>query len=336
MSEKRSFENPFKDFMTNNSVIDSESDRLKEEIRNRLLENINNLLNYFEKNVSKSLDISDYSVYTGITGIALLYLHLSRVLTEDSIIKNQLLDKCLSFVEPIIKILKGRKHSFICGDCGPLTVACFAQHLKSNQNQCNRLLNSLKSMISYAIDINTELADEVLYGRSGFLYSLLFVRKYIPNSDQIIDNNDIRSVVDAILRSGKRTADRERNGSPLMYYWHEKAYIGCAHGLSGIMFMLLEAKDYLKNEEMLELVKPTIDFILSLRLPSGNYPSSLGNPSDRLIHWCHGCPGVVHLFALAFVTFGDERYLKAAKECCDLIWNRGLLTKGMLYYLIDF
>jgi hypothetical protein len=26
--------------------------------------------------------------------------------------------------------------------------------------------------------------------------------------------------------------------------------------------------------------------------PSGNYPSSEGNKSDRLVHWCHGDPGV--------------------------------------------
>jgi len=50
--------------------------------------------------------------------------------------------------------------------------------------------------------------------------------------------------------------------------------------------------------------------------------------SDVLVHWCHGSPGAVHLFALAYQVFKEERYLMAAKDYGECIWTRGLLRKG--------
>lgn len=51
---------------------------------------------------------------------------------------------------------------------------------------------------------------------------------------------------------------------------------------------------------MVKLVKPCVDFIDSLQFPSGNYPSSLGREVDRLIHWCHGAPGVIYMLTTAY------------------------------------
>jgi len=40
---------------------------------------------------------------------------------------------------------------------------------------------------------------------------------------------------------------------------------------------------------------------MTMKFPSGNYPSSVGSGSgDLLVHWCHGAPGWIHLFALAY------------------------------------
>ena len=48
-----------------------------------------------------------------------------------------------------------------------------------------------------------------------------------------------------------------------------------------------------------ELVRPSIDYVRHKRFRSGNYPSSLSNETDRLVHWCHGAPGVVHMLIMA-------------------------------------
>lgn len=112
-----------------------------------------------------------------------------------------------------------------------------------------------------------------------------------------------------------------------MYEWHDSFYMGAAHGLAGILSMLLEAREYL-DESNIAKVKGAIDFCVSQKYPSGNYPSSLESTSDRLVHWCHGAPGFLFLFAKAYEIFGDDLYLREARQCADVIWERGLLKKG--------
>ena len=46
-------------------------------------------------------------------------------------------------------------------------------------------------------------------------------------------------VCDAILVSGRRLAREEQAPCPLMFEWHDKKYLGAAHGLAGILHTLL-------------------------------------------------------------------------------------------------
>ncbi|KAK0142304.1 LanC-like protein 2 [Merluccius polli] len=77
-----------------------------------------------------------------------------------------------------------------------------------------------------------------------------------------------------------------------------------------------------------DVVRPSVDYVRHKRFRSGNYPSSLSNESDRLIHWCHGAPGVVPMLLMAYKVFKEDKYLKDAVDCGEVIWQRGLLRKG--------
>ena len=71
--------------------------------------------------------------------------------------------------------------------------------------------------------------------------------------------------------------------------------------------------------------------MLNSEEPNGNYPPAPGEYRDdwnELIHWCHGAPGVVYLFAKAYLVWKDEKYLAAAMRCGDIVWKKGLLKKG--------
>lgn len=85
-----------------------------------------------------------------------------------------------------------------------------------------------------------------------------------------------------------------------MYQWHDSYYLGAAHGLSGILYLLLQIKEYLTETELNTLIKPTVDYLDSLRFPSGNFPSSLGREHDKYVQWCHGAPGFLYLFSQAY------------------------------------
>lgn len=165
--------------------------------------------------------------------------------------------------------------------------------------------------------------DELLYGRTGGLYAMLLIKQQLPKQN-IIKDEHITNHINIMLKSGKTM---ESFGRPLFYSWHGKEYIGAAHGYSGILYMLLEAYRYL-NEDQLKLIREAINFIQGIRYPSCNYPSSIGGQTDRLVHWCHGAPGVIHLLIKAYQVYRDESYLNSALACSDVIWNRGILKKG--------
>lgn len=58
--------------------------------------------------------------------------------------------------------------------------------------------------------------------------------------------------------------------SPLMYAWDESAYLGGAHGITGILQILLHIP-YAADKHKAD-IQGTIDFLLSQRCPSGNLP----------------------------------------------------------------
>lgn len=88
--------------------------------------------------------------------------------------------------------------------------------------------------------------------------------------------------MDDIVKSGRQLA---KGRCPLMYEWHGKRYWGAAHGLAGIMHVLMDME---LNVDQLEDVKGTLCYMIKNRFRSENYPSSEGSESDRLVHWCHG------------------------------------------------
>lgn len=65
-----------------------------------------------------------------------------------------------------------------------------------------------------------------------------------------------------------------------------------------------------------ELVRPSIDYIRHKRFRSGNFPSSLSNESDRLVHWCHGAPGVIHMLLMAHQVCAPPLFYIICDPCC--------------------
>jgi hypothetical protein len=175
------------------------------------------------------------------------------------------------------------------------------------------------------------------------------------------------AVFDSILVAGEQlAAEWNPDGSPLMWEWHDSKYFGAAHGLTGILFHLLSAPYAARMDgaalalgvgvcavlfaasersgrvctgssnqckRVHSLVFGTIDYLLTKRLSSGNYPTRDDSRSDELVHWCHGAPAFAFLFLRASqrATAAPQRtkYLDAARAAADVVWARGLLkTKG--------
>ncbi|CAN9506193.1 unnamed protein product [Ophioblennius macclurei] len=331
--EERSFPNPFPDWdqgvQSSNSGADVDyrepfdaDGKVSASFQKKVQSKIKDLLQQMEEGL-KTADPHDFSTYTGWTGIALLYLQLHRVSQEASH-----LQRALDYVKRAMRVLNGRKVTFLCGDAGPLAVGAVVYHRMNNGADSQDCLSRLLQLQHSVLSSDADMPDELLYGRAGFLFALLYVNKEI--GADTVDEDTIIKVVTAIVESGKSMSAEQKKTErcPLLYEWHRKQYIGAAHGLAGIYYMLMQPSAKVHPDLLSELVRPCIDYVRHKRFRSGNFPSSLSNESDRLVHWCHGAPGVVHMLLMAHKVFKEEKYLKEALDCSEVIWQRGLLRKG--------
>ncbi|NXD67005.1 LANC2 protein, partial [Eolophus roseicapillus] len=107
-------------------------------------------------------------------GIALLYLQLYRVT------KNQShLQRSLDYVKRILRNLNGRRVTFLCGDAGPLAVGAVVYHKLKIDSESKECVAKLLQLHRTVISTDAELPDELLYGRAGYLYALLYLNTEI-------------------------------------------------------------------------------------------------------------------------------------------------------------
>lgn len=233
--------------------------------------------------------------------------------------------------------------SFYCGTGGvDATLALAAVHRQNDEALLDQAVTSLLSPLEHVLR-DQEMPDEVLYGRAGYLHALLLVRarlislsathRHIAALTQAAD-----SVFDVILARGV-AYEAKHADCPLMWEWHGKKYLGAAHGVVGILHVLMQLSWRLvpgtpDADRVRALIAGTMDYCLGLRLASGNFPtcevdSPDHEPHDRQVQWCHGATGLAIACIKASSVLGDTKYLDAARELADVVWERGLLKKGL-------
>ena len=260
-------------------------------------------------------------------GIAFMFLKIHQLKSLSKVVPDSLL--C---AQKYSNIAKGRKPAkndcnFLCGQAGILAVSTVINYtLKDRQSFQEDFKNFEKGIqISRVLNFNKDGSDELLFGRAGYLSGMFWINSNLPVAERIT-RDKVAVICKVVVESGRQYAAQNNSTFPLLYHcWHEK-YLGAAHGLSSILHMLLESEMYKDNIA----VKTTIDKLLQLQTEEGNFPPALDDEanSSRLLHWCHGAPGVFYLFAKAYIVFQEEKYLNACLKCGDLIWHKGLLRKG--------
>ncbi|KAL8167313.1 hypothetical protein V2J09_008812 [Rumex salicifolius] len=254
--------------------------------------------------------LQDYTLYTGSLGTAFLVFKAFQVSPKPAD-----LALCSDIVRACDSTSRGSKHvTFICGRAGVCALgAVIAKHAGDN-NLLQYYLTQFQE-----IRLPSDIPNELLYGRAGYLWSCSYLNKHIGNGT--ISTASMRAVAADLITAGQKLG---KGRCPLMYEWHGKRYWGAAHGLAGIMHVLMDME--LTRQEQ-EDVKNTLRYMIKNRFPGGNYPSSEASESDRLVHWCHGAPGITLALAKAAQVFGDKEFLQAAMDAAEVVWNRGLLKR---------
>ena len=116
----------------------------------------------------------------------------------------------------------------------------------------------------------------------------------------------------------------------LQYAFEGTDYLGAAHGTAGILFVLLQFPDWCQDPSHKPWLVNTIDFILSLQSPDGNFPVTISDQhKHHLYHWCHGAPGIIYTLYHAHKVLGvDKSILRSLDLALKSVWENGLLKKG--------
>lgn len=263
-------------------------------------------------------------LYVGFAGIAFMFLKLSQSVIKDEFPALEYAKIYADFAEEILRFSGLRKYiSLLSGNAGVHIVSAAVNKSlgKPTENDVKNLLKGMKIFVDP--EYLDDGQDEMLVGRCGYILGINWLKSQLKSD--VIPSSDMYSLAQIILESGRNYAREYNCDIPLMYHYHGREYLGAAHGISAILFALLQID---LDEKDKKEVKDTIDKILELQNESGNFPSKYAESQAHLVHWCHGAPGVIYLMAKAYKVFGDEKYLNSCLKCGDLVWQRGLLKKG--------
>lgn len=166
-------------------------------------------------------------------------------------------------------------------------------------------------------------SDEWLYGRSGYLYLLRFLRATFPQ-------RSIRGAIDAAIRRVvARVMDTLRE-KPAGWEWHGRRYLGLVHGAAGILVQVALSCGVVGDPVPGEL-EGVVRALLRAQGAGGGWSSSFDRQGDeaRLVQICHGAAGVVVALEAVKPFFaglggGIERAVERGRE---VVRARGVLGK---------
>ncbi|KAJ7139031.1 hypothetical protein C8R44DRAFT_693432 [Mycena epipterygia] len=205
---------------------------------------------------------------------------------------------------------------------------------------------------------------EALYGRAGLLYALLRLRsasrrKTVSGDSGLADlvnttaalssEENIKLLVQSIVLRGESgaavyAAELAGKGSspPLMWTWHGKRYLGAAHGVAGILHILLLCPADIIRPYMVHILR-TVEWLIGCQDPAGNWPTTAPTGTDtdygsgkELVQWCHGASGILLLLCTVLRCATPissapllGKVIASVQAGAALVYRHGLLSKGV-------
>ena len=323
----RHFVNPYHDYdgVSTDVVDKSKVKRLIENFVSKLLHNRN---------------YSDGDLYVGTAGIAFMFLKLHQSQVVDSL-NSSAISSAKIYIDNAKSYIRGKtgdSAAFLCGDAGIYSVSSIIHQCQGDSqtaaSDLKKFLTGFKACKKSVF--NHYGCDEILFGRAGYLSGIYWLNQNLPDS-QRVPTEMVNEIVEVTILTGIQYSQSHKLSIPLMWECYGDQYLGAAHGISAILHMILESPLFAAGQNLQQLnrtqklVKDSIDAFLRMQTADGNFPAVLDDAQKsehKLVHWCHGAPGAVYLFAKAFLVFKDQKYLNSCLQCGELVWNKGLLRKG--------
>jgi hypothetical protein len=279
---------------------------------------------------SRLAEARDSFAYEGVAGAAYMALHVEHALAstataersgagsssssnEDpqqqlALLATSLPKVALQYSEHAAELVKqyvtarrGHKAvplTFFCGTGGVWATVAMAALRQGKTAEVEAAAKALMAGFSTTSE-DAGMPNEILYGRAGYLHSLLLVHHVLSKRGDSPLLKPLQACIDSlfdqIVFRGAQFKPKPKE-APLMWAWHDKLYLGAAHGVTGILYELMSVPWRWTGEAaeaaapVRKLVEGTLNYCLSLRLESGNFPSSDStdpdyDPQDKLIQW---------------------------------------------------
>lgn len=282
----------------------------------------------------------DTSFYTGTGGFIYLYWRQFLYYKDKNSFKN-FQDSVATNLNLIGKKPSKDCNSFFQGDSGIYVFACLLHMYNKDAANFEKYFSKLINLRS--ITDSGDCECEILYGSAGYLYSLLFLKKYSDNflskEQTALLDKTIIDIFNNVLKTGMDYMKAYKWQKCLLYPFPSSRedpsfYLGAAHGLIGNLYLLLATCFYypqlLNDKNVSSVLLQNLKYIESIQLKTGNFPSHVeADDSGSTVHFCHGCVGATHLFFLGHKLFPQEKsFLTVISNCLKCLWERGLLLKG--------
>ncbi|CAG8519436.1 15504_t:CDS:2 [Acaulospora colombiana] len=258
-----------------------------------------------------------WDVYVGKAGLALLFMRIHErdpgfmIGSKNALtIADQYIDGAISSYTSKHKIspsIVEHECGFLCSAVGLYAVAAYVKQHKGDQESSRRYVGLIRSHFSHAC-FSASTPSELLYGRAGFLYA----QKFLSGTFGPLEEPHVKplasSIFETIIEDGVRTAKSFAHRKiPLLWLFHGKPYLGAAHGMAGILSILLARPEDCRDDE--KRIRDTVDFVLfNCRSANGNWPVSVDDERDKsLVQFCHGAPGMCFLACKAYQHYKEEK-----------------------------
>lgn len=244
--------------------------------------------------------LSPQGFFDGPSSISFLFFKL-HTLYPDVVVENRsLLYWANHYFHPSSKSSSPLPSTSRCGIASEM-LATTVLSILLRPSTASTNVHSLSKQASSLAQDPRSASTEWLYGFSGLLYFLRVA--YYYRSTHINDSNtenDRASLIAATRKVISRTLL-----TPQPWLWHEKAYLGAAHGSIGTLTQItLSTVNLLPTAErdpILTQVGEILRPLLTQQLPSGNFPTAYRScpttaplpREDRLVQFCHGAPGIL-------------------------------------------
>jgi len=291
---------------------------------------------------------SDATVFNGLGGRALLYLRLydGDGDADNLQIALEYIESSLSSVNTITSNYCG----FLWGRTGVYSVAAAIYDRLNNTAKVQEMVTQVVNIFEASQSDSQAPYDDWDAGRGGLLFASPYLDRNTPNYQKaynvnggIISRELMVNIATAVVNRGNKLSDAP--GQYLQWVSPNDGgkWLGQSHGSAGVLHgLLLVPEVYIDNATARGLILGTLDHIVSLQQPSGNFPTEYYNPSDDvLVQWDHGAPGVMAVLSEAAYRYSNTSNTDAKKEAnttswmnsaikaADCTWERGLLVKGL-------